>query len=409
MTRRADERLVFAKVDGDISPADGARLEERLRNDDELRRRAEGELALVCALARLAPEEPPRDLVAGAQRQLRAEGRVTGRTSWSRLALLRAGLGAAVAAMVAIAFTAAIRRGGDADEATGQGEPGAAGASEFVVTHLSGAVWVTEGATRRAQRLGERLGAGARIESDAASSVSFVTSGAPTDRGATSVTLREGTSARLEAAGPSHLVWVLERGVLRAEVDSTVPLTLRIDTTAYSVEVSDGVIGALSDGTGSLSLACERGAATLRHAAGDLRVAAGYEIVATKGRLGAVSAVRDLVLEANATLVDAATTGRATPEATATRTLEVSGQTRPGVLLTVDGVPLHVDAEGRFAQRVNLSGSLTQIVVRARNAYDQRREVLVALAPAPPVRPSTPSTPRMRKLKSQWEWERSPG
>lgn len=378
--RRHDEALVFKKVDGHASPSELEALAERLGADPAVARALEIEEGLVEGLGRLPLEAPPRDLVAAAERRSRAPSRPPVR-AWRWAA-------ATVAAGVIFAVSASLwRLGGDAPVRS------VTVSRSFHATAVVGTVWVHTSGERHRGIAGERIVPGTRIESEAASILTM----AHADRA--SVTVLEGTAVEIELDGAARFAWEVERGVIRAESrDPRLEVVVRIIGRPHTIALRDASAGVLADGRGGFAVATIRGGVEVRGGGEPLQLIAGRELAATA--VGS-PAVRDaggpaLVLDLAPVL----------PLDRAVRTVEIEGRTRPGILLTIDGVPVAVGDDGAFRHQVAFDGRPRRLVVRVRDALDRRREQVLALAPAPQRK--APRDPRFRRIETEWEWEKSP-
>lgn len=205
-----------------------------------------------------------------------------------------------------------------------------------------------------------------------------------------------------------EIIWSLERGVLSAVAESEDALvSVEIVGLPYVVDVLNGSAGVLTNGRGSFMVTCARGAAVIRTAGQPITVAAGYEFGGGESQQATLNPSRPLVL-------DVSPVGPLTkPQAVLVR-----GTTRPGSLLMIGGEHVIVDHDGAFAHTVQFSGKPLSLVIQARNALNERREVVLALAAISPVapvrrpakpRPPQPGGPGFRPLKTKWEWDDSPG
>jgi hypothetical protein len=181
------------------------------------------------------------------------------------------------------------------------------------------------------------------------------------------------------------------RGVARIEArDALIPLVVTVAGLTDRLRVEDGSLGVVA-GSGGGSFAVLDGEATLERRGGLETVRPGYQVVASFGEATTTTSELALTL---------APVGQV-PEAA--RTLTLTGQTQAGVLVSVDGRDVLVDADGRFRAEVTVGAATRKIVIVARDALDRARRAGLA------VRRDGPKEPRERPTKTQWEWERSPG
>ena len=330
--------------------------------DDRLRR----------ALARLDELEPTHDLVARARARLAAEVPARPRT---KLWLLVPAMGVALG--IALFFWGRVApRPSVADVRL----PPA-----LVVFDVRGEAWVGDGDARVRLRPGERVPVRAALATADNATATFI------DATASVVILSGGTRASWDVGENDATQVELQRGVLRVEAkQASVPLVLSMVGSDDRVRVETGSVGVVA-GAGGGSFAVLEGEATLERRGGLQTVHRGHEVVARYGASDVVTTELHLTL---------APVGAVAATA---RTITVTGQTRPGVLLTIDGRDIAVDGDGHFSADIVVSSATHRIVVIARDALDRSRRAVLA------VRRNLDKRPRERQTETHWEWERTPG
>lgn len=372
MSKRRDEELVFAAVDGRATPDERRELERRLEGDGELRRTFEAERRIVAGIRGLEREAVPFDLVAAAERRLAREERRP-----RRVGLGLAWAGAAVAVIVAAAWVVLTRAPAVMPEAV---------AGTIVAVTVEGTVWVDVSGVRRRAASGDTITPGTRLESDAGGTITLARAEA------VRVTMYEDTALELTTGDGASAGWQLARGVLRAESTlDEAPLTIRIEGLGDAVHVRQAAAGVLADGTGGFVVACTRGRAQVTRGSELVGVTAGKQLVA---RGPGAATLRDQTPELVLAVIPV------DPVPAGTRELEVTGRSAPGALVTVDGVQVVVAADGSFVRRVRFDGKAREVVVRARDALARRRQSLLALVPA-----RAPRQPTFRDIETEWQWE----
>ncbi len=378
--RRRDERLLSKQADRRATAGERERLEARARDDAEVRRALERDRRVVEALSDLPEEAPPYDLVAAAERRLADTGRRRSRP-WGRLAWAAVALAAVVGGVVALR----VPRPGRAPAPIAT-----VAAAPIVAEAVAGTVWTEDAAGRHRTQAGDTVAAGARLETEDDGQVTLKSA----DRAA--VTVFEETSVELTGAAGA-VRWSMRRGVLRAEsFDRSVPVEIAIRGLGDAVSVRQGATGVLADGAGGFAVACTSGRVEVVRAGRPQAVAAGQQLVV--GRAGHVLSEPTPELS-----LEVAPVG---PIPAGVREVEVTGRTRPGVLLTVAGRPVEVADDGSFSLRVAFDGRRKKLAVHVRDALARSRDDVVALAPA-----HRPGDPMFRRIETQWVWEgpRNPG
>ncbi|HSI03385.1 MAG: hypothetical protein ACAI38_21530 [Myxococcota bacterium] len=324
------------------------------------------------ALRSLESLTPDRDLVEAARMRHRAEQtRVKRpRRAWPLL-VLGGGVAAVAALLVAIAPLPRHPEGQSA-------------IATLVVLEVQGTAWQGEGAARVALHPGDHVRRDTAFSTDDGARATFL------DAGASALTLSEASRARWLTAEADASRVEVEHGVMRIDAKSAViPLVVTIAGASEALRIEAGSLGVVA-GSGTGSFAVLEGEALLTRGAAAETIKRGREVVARRDATEAVATELRLTLASVGALTSA------------TQSVVVSGETRPGVLVTINGVDALVDAEGRFSAKITLTASTRRIVIIARDALDRSRRAVLAVQR--PVR-----EPRERPAETHWQWERTPG
>jgi hypothetical protein len=149
----------------------------------------------------------------------------------------------------------------------------------------------------------------------------------------------------------------LEEGRIAARVERQAESELRIEAAGGDAvaETRDGEFTALSSGHGDLSVAATEGRVRLSARGRSVEVAAGQQSVAAADAPPSEPRAipPSLFLKVNQ------------PGKLRKREVRLAGTTAPGAIVTVNGVPVRVDASGRFEAEVSLREGKNRVVFRA--------------------------------------------
>ncbi len=377
MTNKEHWEATLARyLDGQATAQELDELERGARVNPALRRAIEQGETLLEALERLPAIEPPRDLVAAAERELIAHG--------GRPAPLRAWLLApvAVTAIVAVVVLAGLLWWSGAGQRQGDDAPTIA-PRWMVATAVNGKVWVESAGVRREAFVGDVVKANSRIETEAEAELTLALG-----KGV-EVTLEEQSRIGVIAVNPRFASLLVEHGLVAASSDGRSPLELRLRGALHTVRIELGEARLLHAPEGTSAVACAAGTVAVN----EQQLNAGFLIDLRPGLMGEarpIPASLELAMD------------RVAPLPKGTVTVNLSGETNVGAELRINGERVKVGPDGRFTFALDLEADAGQIVALVRDVLSRRQELRLALETATPrpAVPTAPSTP----IEMEWEW-----
>lgn len=370
MTRKDGwENSLARYLDGGATPREIEALERAARRDAGVRRAIDQGEALIAALEQLPVIEPPRDLVAAAERELIVRGSTRGWRPW----LL-------VPAALAVGLAAAVIGWPWAGESTPQ-EKAWPAPRWMVATAVSGEVWVESAGARRAAFVGDVFQANSRIETAAGAEVSLALG-----RGV-EVNVKEESRIGVIAVDPEFAALIIEHGLLAASADGRSPLEIRLRGALHTIRLELGVARVLHAQNGTTTLACAQGVVNV----GKSRVRAGFLLDLRPDHLGEPRPIPtrlELAMDPVAPVPEGALA------------VSLSGRTDIGAELRINGEQVAVGPDGHFSHAFSLATGSRQIIATARDVIGRRQELHLALQSAQKRSPAPPAVP----IEVDWEW-----